>query len=152
MLGNFNKPKLLINIFLNSVVMFNCHKQPLQDGKLPGFNYFLIFYLAVDSDPTEGFRSLEYKLHHGWSKQAVERNKPNPQGKYLWDKYIYSPTGKYLRSNPQLEKYIEENPNFECDRNETNFIWNEKELLKFQTKWNAQSIHRRTQDSTSSQQ
>ena len=51
-----------------------------------------------------------------------------------------------MRSNPELLKYIEQNPNIECDRKKTNFTWNDKELSKFQTKWNAQSIHRRRLD------
>ena len=61
----------------------------------------------------------EYDLPYDWKKLACRRAQSS-QGNKTWDIYIIAPCGKKLRSNPEIEKYLSENPDVEVDRDVTN--------------------------------
>ena len=61
----------------------------------------------------------EYDLPHDWKKLACRRG-ASSKGNKTWDIYIIAPCGKKLRSNPEIEKYLSENPDVEVDRDVTN--------------------------------
>merc|ERR1711971_742178 len=61
----------------------------------------------------------EYSLPYDWKKLACRRG-ASSQGNKTWDIYIIAPCGKKLRSNPEIEKYLSENPDVEVDRDVTN--------------------------------
>merc|ERR1719418_366994 len=63
--------------------------------------------------------SREYSLPYDWKKLA-RRRQHTSQGNTIWDIYIIAPCGKKLRSNPEIEKYLSENPDVEVDRDVTN--------------------------------
>ena len=63
--------------------------------------------------------SQEYSLPYGWKKLARRRQQTG-QGNKTWDVYIIAPCGKKLRSNPEIEKYLSENPDVQIDRDVTN--------------------------------
>merc|ERR1712062_92579 len=56
----------------------------------------------------------EYSLPFLWRKKYQRRE----NGK-KWDVYVYSPDGRRFRSNIEIEKFLKENPNIQCDRNLT---------------------------------
>jgi hypothetical protein len=62
--------------------------------------------------------SREYSLPYDWKKLAHRRK--GGQGSKTWDIYIIAPCGKKLRSNPEIEKYLSENPDVQVDRDVTN--------------------------------
>ena len=37
-----------------------------------------------------------------------------------WDFYVFAPNGKRFRSTVEIQKYVENNPNVECDLEVTN--------------------------------
>ena len=61
----------------------------------------------------------EYDLPYDWKKLACRRG-ASSQGNKTWDIYIIAPCGKKLRSNPEIEKYLSENPDVQIDRDVTN--------------------------------
>jgi len=61
----------------------------------------------------------EYDLPYDWKKLACRRG-ASSKGNKTWDIYIIAPCGKKLRSNPEIEKYLSENPDVEVDRDVTN--------------------------------
>jgi len=63
--------------------------------------------------------SREYSLPYDWKKLARRRGAAS-QGNKTWDIYIIAPCGKKLRSNPEIEKYMSENPDVQIDRDVTN--------------------------------
>jgi hypothetical protein len=63
--------------------------------------------------------SQEHSLPYGWKKLARRRQQTG-QGNKTWDVYIIAPCGKKLRSNPEIEKYLSENPDVQIDRDVTN--------------------------------
>ena len=63
--------------------------------------------------------SQEYSLPYGW-KKLVRKRQQTGQGNKTWDIYIIAPCGKKLRSNPEIEKYLSENPDVQVDRHVTN--------------------------------
>lgn len=67
--------------------------------------------LLKDSD------HLEFELPYGWKKLAHRRKSGKSEGN--WDTYLISPLGKRLRSNVELERYLEANPKLKCDRSVT---------------------------------
>ena len=56
---------------------------------------------------TEGY--LEFSLPHGWKKVGCKRK--SGVTKDHWDFHVLSPQGKKLRSNIDIFKYLEANPN-----------------------------------------
>ena len=60
--------------------------------------------------------NIEYSLPYGWKK--IGHRRAGDQDR--WDFYITTPDGKKLRSNPEIDKYLEKNPNVGCDRRVTN--------------------------------
>ena len=60
--------------------------------------------------------NIEYSLPYGWKKIGHRRTGDQDR----WDFYITTPDGKKLRSNPEIDKYLEKNPNVGCDRRVTN--------------------------------
>ena len=63
--------------------------------------------------------SREYSLPYDWKKLARRRQQTS-HGHKIWDIYIIAPCGKKLRSNPEIEKYLSENPDVQIDRDVTN--------------------------------
>jgi stress-induced morphogen len=59
--------------------------------------------------------TLEYPLPYGWKK--VGQKKANKKG---WDFYVFNPEGRKFRSNIQIKKYLEKNPDVPCDLEVTN--------------------------------
>ena len=62
--------------------------------------------------------TVKYDLPYGWRKIAQRRKNPNTSKN--WDIYLISPDNKRLRSNVELKKYLDENPNVKCDLSVTN--------------------------------
>ena len=60
--------------------------------------------------------NLEYSLPYGWKKIGHRRTGDQDR----WDFYIITPDGKKLRSNPEIDRYLEKNPDVDCDREVTN--------------------------------
>ena len=73
----------------------------------------------VVSISEENEDSREYSLPYDWKKLARRRGAAS-QGNKTWDIYIIAPCGKKLRSNPEIEKYMSENPDVQIDRDVTN--------------------------------
>ena len=57
----------------------------------------------------------EYLLPYDWKKVCLKRKNSD-----RWDFHVLSPHGKKLRSNIEIRKYLEVNPDIKCDRNVTN--------------------------------
>ena len=57
----------------------------------------------------------EYLLPYDWKKVALKSKKFD-----RWDFHVLSPQGKKFRSNIEIRKYLEVNPDIKCDRNVTN--------------------------------
>ena len=57
----------------------------------------------------------EYLLPYDWKKVALKRRNSD-----RWDFHVLSPQGKKLRSNIEIKKYLEVNPDIKCDRSVTN--------------------------------
>ena len=68
-------------------------------------------FIAQD---TENYR--EYSLPYNWKKVGHRRQ----TGTKTWDFYIITPCGKRLRSTVEVNKYLAQNPDVECDRDVTN--------------------------------
>ena len=64
----------------------------------------------------DNFRT--YFLPFGWIKFAKKRTSGATAG--MWDVYLYSPAGKKLRSNRELENYLKKNPDVKCNLGQTN--------------------------------
>ena len=63
----------------------------------------------------------EYSLPYGWKKIGHRRSETLPKERLeRWDFYIFSPYGKMLRSAPEVQRYLGENPELECDLEVTN--------------------------------
>ena len=62
---------------------------------------------------TENYR--EILLPYSWKKVCCKRKHCD-----RWDFHVLSPQGKKLRSNIEIKKYLEVNPDIKCDRNVTN--------------------------------
>merc|ERR1711971_1035965 len=60
--------------------------------------------------------NIEYALPYGWKKIGHRRSGDQDR----WDFYLITPCGKRLRSNPEIDRYLEKNPDVECDREVTN--------------------------------
>ena len=63
----------------------------------------------------------EYELPFGWIKRGERRNGAHggaTVGK--WDIYVFSPSGKKFRSNPEIQKFLKENPKIKYDPEVTN--------------------------------
>ena len=67
-------------------------------------------YMTIE---TENY--VEYSLPFGWKKTCKRRS-----NKRTWDISVMAPSGKKLRSNPELYNYLEANPEVKCDRSVTN--------------------------------
>ena len=65
---------------------------------------------------TEGY--LEFSLPYGWKKVGCKRK--SGVSKDQWDFHVLSPQGKKLRSNNDIFKYLEANPDVKCDQSVTN--------------------------------
>jgi hypothetical protein len=57
----------------------------------------------------------EYSLPYGWKKMGNKRKNGDN-----WDFYVICPSGKRFRSNVEINKYLDANPDIKCDRNVTN--------------------------------
>ena len=57
----------------------------------------------------------ERLLPYDWKKVALKRKNSD-----RWDFHVLSPQGKKLRSNIEIKKYLEVNPDIKCDRKVTN--------------------------------
>ena len=63
-------------------------------------------------------KSYEWELPFGWIKKSVQRLTGKTAGR--WDTYIISPRWVKLRSNPEIFRYLMENPNMKYDALLTN--------------------------------
>ena len=57
----------------------------------------------------------EYSLPYGWKKMGNKRKNGDN-----WDFYVICPSGKRFRSNVEINRYLDANPDIKCDRNVTN--------------------------------
>ena len=72
--------------------------------------------MTAKSNSAEDTRSYkEYLLPYDWKKVALKSKNFD-----RWDFHVLSPQGKKLRSNIEIRKYLEVNPDIKCDRNVTN--------------------------------
>ena len=79
-----------------------------------------IFHLfTADFIPQERNENrLTYSLPHGWKKIGYQRQEGERKG--VWDFHVFSPCGRRFRSNPEIDRYLDQNPDVKCDRNVTN--------------------------------
>ena len=61
---------------------------------------------------------VEYQLPYGWRKVGCRRSDSADRDR--WDFYVYSPNGEKFRSNPEIKKYLDMNPDVKCDLDVTN--------------------------------
>jgi hypothetical protein len=61
---------------------------------------------------------VEFQLPHGWKKFGHKR-----QTSDHWDFYLFSSDNQKFRSYPEVERYLENNPNVKCDLSVTNTKW-----------------------------
>ena len=64
-------------------------------------------------------RARVEQLPFGWTKKAERRPYGIHSGK--WDVYVFTPAGEKLRSKPDLQKFLQENPMVKYDPDNTNF-------------------------------
>ena len=78
-----------------------------------------LFFFTADSVPQEGNGYCRtYSLPYGWKKIGYQRQEG--ESKNRWDFYVISPCGRRFRSNPEIARYLNQNPEVECDLNVTN--------------------------------
>ena len=65
---------------------------------------------------TEGYQ--EFSLPYGWKKVGHKRK--SGASKDIWNFHVICPQGKKLRSNNDIFKYLEANPDVKCDQSVTN--------------------------------
>ena len=86
---------------------------------------------------------VEYQLPYGWRKVGSRR--PDNQ---TWDISVYGPNGERFRSNIEIRKYLERNPEVECDLDVTN-TYRLKNMQKDQSKdlqkTNLAAVHKEKQ-------
>ena len=61
---------------------------------------------------------VEFSLPYGWKKFGHKRKNSNN-----WDFYLISSDNRRFRSNPEIKRYLENNPNVKCDLSVTNTQW-----------------------------
>ena len=61
---------------------------------------------------------VEFSLPYGWKKFGRKRKNSDN-----WDFYLISSDNKRFRSNPEIKRYLENNPNVKCDLSVTNTQW-----------------------------
>jgi hypothetical protein len=61
---------------------------------------------------------VEYQLPYGWKKVGSRRSDSADRDR--WDFYVYSPNGEKFRSNVEIKKYLDMNPEVKCDLDVTN--------------------------------
>ena len=78
-----------------------------------------LFFFTADSVPQEGNGYCRtYSLPYGWKKIGYQRQEGERKG--IWDFHVFSPCGRRFRSNPEIDRYLDQNPEVKCDRNVTN--------------------------------
>ena len=86
----------------------------------------------------------EYSLPYGWKKIGHRRSETLPKERLeRWDFYIFSPYGKMLRSAPEVQRYLGENPELECDLEVTNTSY-PYDMLHLRPGWRASVKHEKT--------
>ena len=63
---------------------------------------------------------IEFSLPHGWKKIGRKR-----KNKDHWDFYLINSDNKKFRSNAEVKRYTENNPNVKCDLSVTNTHFND---------------------------
>ena len=82
------------------------------------------FFFAADFIPQEGNGYCRtYSLPYGWKKIGYQRQEG--ESKNRWDFYVTSPCGRRFRSNPEIARYLYQNPEVKCDLNVTNISYPE---------------------------
>ena len=61
---------------------------------------------------------VEFSLPYGWKKFGHKRKNSDN-----WDFYLISSDNKRFRSNPEIKRYLENNPTVKCDLSVTNTQW-----------------------------
>ena len=79
----------------------------------------IFHFFTADFIPQERNENrLTYSLPHGWKKIGYQRQEGERKG--IWDFHVFSPCGRRFRSNPEIDRYLDQNPEVKCDRNVTN--------------------------------
>ena len=79
----------------------------------------IFHFFTADFIPQERNENrLTYSLPHGWKKIGYQRQEGERKG--VWDFHVFSPCGRRFRSNPEIDRYLDQNPEVKCDRNVTN--------------------------------
>ena len=66
-------------------------------------------------------KCLKCSLPYGWKKIGYQRQN---RRKRCWYFHVFSPCGRRFRSNPEIDRYLDQNPEVKCDRNVTNtYFW-----------------------------
>ena len=78
----------------------------------------LHFFTADFISQERNENRLTYSLPHGWKKIGYQRQEGERKG--VWDFHVFSPCGRRFRSNPEIDRYLDQNPEVKCDRNVTN--------------------------------
>ena len=58
---------------------------------------------------------VQFSLPYGWKKFGQKRKSSDH-----WDFYLINSDNKKFRSNPEIKRYLEKNPNVKCDLGVTN--------------------------------
>jgi len=94
------------------------NKSALGDPKRKSTNKHLNEDTEKSLDVTETAvttKKKEYSLPYGWKKMGNKRKSGDN-----WDFYVTCPSGKRFRSNVEINRYLDANPDIKCDRNVTN--------------------------------
>ena len=78
------------------------------------FHFFTADFISQERNENR----LTYSLPHGWKKIGYQRQEGERKG--VWDFHVFSPCGRRFRSNPEIDRYLDQNPEVKCDRNVTN--------------------------------
>ena len=81
----------------------------IQKGKT---KFSSLFFVTQEND---SYR--EYCLPFGWKKTGYLR-----QNGKTWDFFVFSPNGKKFRSTVEVNRYLDQNPDVQCDRSVTNTL------------------------------
>jgi hypothetical protein len=61
---------------------------------------------------------VEFSLPYGWKKFGHKRKNSS-----IWDFYLITSDNRRFRSNPEIKRYLENNPTVKCDLSVTNTQW-----------------------------
>ena len=98
----------------------NSKKMP--NDQTPSVETKKVHEISIDSKKVSSIVEkadvVEYQLPYGWKKVGSRRSDTADRDR--WDFYVYGPNGEKFRSNVEIKKYLDMNPEVKCDLDVTN--------------------------------